>query len=503
MNDYFELNDKLIILYGAASIGSLAIKYFENNGYEVWGYIDKRGHEIQSFLGKKVYELDDNAIKNIDKEKCVIYVSVKNVFEHTHIANQLIKEGFHNIIYRPLPVINGKGDINQKSIYEVYNLIESGKIKECYRIPKTIDIKLNYCDNDYLIREKTDGSVVAMIAINSLYTDNKMSTTPWFDIPVMSLLPHIDLFNYIKGEPKVKYDRYLDFCIDSARNSDTIKVTDAWKKNVLKNRTDVYEHMNKSYELEPDFFYRNAPEVIWNEKRKIFNLNSGKHRAAFYASYRRKYIPVSLKKEDYDKYLNKSKADFLKGYLIGNNIIKLEAPIEHPLFFDYESEGTEFYYQFLYKIFYDITENIYEYNNNITFDKKTIFFELNDNGFLERAFNKAGFTIGVSNKYVNTHLLKMLDSLFYTNICDYMMEYSEVKANYSVIDCRKEIFCQCNNMLPKTSIMYYITFKDSDIESELINMQYSTVFFSSFINGQAVNVLKIKNLLDNKGAENG
>lgn len=495
MENFFDLNGKIIILYGAASIGSLAIGYFEDNGYKVWGFIDKRGHEIGTFLGKKVYELGDEEINSLEKKECVVFVSVKNVFEHTQIANNLISAGFSNIIYRPISVINGHGTEKQVKINEIYNLIETGNVKDCIDIPKTEVVEQCNVKKSYIKRENEDGTIVAMISVNSLYTDNKMSTTPWFDIPIFSLLPHIDLFKAIGGSTDAKYMRYMDFCMASANNSKTIVVTDAWKENVFKNRSNVYEHMNKSYELEPDFFTRNAPKVIWNDKRCIFNLNSGKHRAAFFAAHSRKYIPVTVNKNEYKRYLNEKASDRVTKYLNENRIFKLKAPIEHPDFFDFETIGAEFYYNLLYKLFYAITEDIFDATGEVVFHTKKICFELNDDGFIERAFYKAGFQIDISDRYLDISLMEKLDNLFYCDLSNRIIERDKIKAgDYALLDFREGIedISVIGGNYERISDIYCIVETGSEEENTVKSRYDTEIFFISFIEGKSTEVLKVK-----------
>lgn len=455
----FTLEDKKIILYGAASIGSLAIAYFEEHGYDVYCYIDKRGHEICTFVGKPVYELEDSDIKALDKESVVVFVSVKNVFEHTNIARKLIDNGFNNIIYRPLSVINGGGTVEEKALYDIYGLIETGKVKDCESIPTTERIGTEIKTDNYVIKNDDGDRCVIIVPVNQVYTDNKPSPTPWFDIPVLSFLPHIDLFRYISGEKGVSYQRYLDFCIFSANNSNTIKVTDAWKSNVLKNRSDVYEHMSKSYELDREFFIRNAPKAEWNEKRAVFNLNSGKHRAAFHAALRKKYIALSVTKEDYAKYLNARVTEKLKNKLSAGNLSSFKAPIDHIAFFDCLCSSTEFYYNFLYALFYDISEDIYASTERLDFDKYSVICDFADDGFIGRAFYKAGFNMYKAEDMKEDSLVPLLDELFYTKLSTLSgVDGQKEMYDYAVIDLRNKETdnASVRNIMDRTKNVYAI-----------------------------------------------
>lgn len=490
---YFSLRGKEIVLYGAASIGNLAFDWFEGNGYHVAGYIDKRGDEIVRFRDRPVYGIQNNAIQEFeDDNKYVVFISVKNVFEHSNIARLLVKEGVHNIIYRPISVINGGGTKEQKILNDVYDMISNGDIKKVENtIPKTYKVDVCKLNENHVLRQAGNGELVVMVSIDSLYTDKKVRRAPWFDKPVLSLLPHMELFRYINGEKGVSYDKYLDYCILGAKGK--LEVTEAWKKNVIKNRSSIYEHMKQSLELERDFFIRNAPNVEWNEERGIFNLQSGKHRAAFFASLKRHYLPLKVKLKDYESYLNAEAADKLMRYLEEREIIELPAPIGHPLFFDYPCECKEFYYGFLYELFYCISIKMYDTGRRLCFEKLSIYCELNDYGFIERALLKAGCDMHLSIYEKERELIKILDELSYCDLSKRTppgLSKSE-PYDYIILDARKKEFqnWEMKRLAEETLIM---VMRSSNLEKYLTEKYQAEEFFSGIAEGQDIVVLRIR-----------
>lgn len=489
---YFSLKGKEILLYGAASIGNLAFDWFEENGWHVAGYVDKRGHEIKRFRDRPVYGIQDEAIRQyIDDDKYVVFVSVKNVFEHSNIAKLLVEKGFYNIIYRPISVINGSGTKEQKTLNEIYDMISAGDMKDAGSIiPKTYKVDVYQSKGIHVLRQN-ENDVVIMVSIDSLHTDRKVRKAPWFDKPVLSLLPHIDLFRYINGEKGISYDRYMDYCILGANGK--IEVTDAWKRNVIKNRSSVYEHMKHSLELENDFFVRNAPDVAWNKEKGVFNLQSGKHRAAFFTSLKRHYIPLKIKLDDYESYLNVEAVKELTKYLEEREIVQLPAPIGHPLFFDYPCECREFYYGFLYELFYRISEKLYGLDGQLEFDKLSIYCKLNDYGFVERALRKAGCSLNLSICENERKMIKVLDKLFY---CDLSKQIDNDLGNdkpydYMILDGREEGFqnLKMKEMVKEALIM---VIRSSKQEKYLIENYQADCFFCGIADGQDIVVLKIK-----------
>ena len=263
----FNLKEKKIVFYGAASIGTLMLPVFEQAGFDVVFFIDKRANELPLFMNKKVYDVNDPYLKQLRYENYVVVVSVKNVFEHSNIAKKLVDLGFYQIIYRPLASIEGRGNDSQNLINDTYSLIEKGNFDDVQDIPCTEDTPC-FIPNDDAVIEERDDLVIANIPMVLLLTDNKKRTTPWFNKPVMSLLPHIDLFRFISGDIDYSCDRYIKFCVDSAKSSQWIETTESWKQNVLRNRTEIYERMSNSVELESGFFIRNAPNVVYNSTKK-------------------------------------------------------------------------------------------------------------------------------------------------------------------------------------------------------------------------------------------
>lgn len=487
----FNIKDKEIILYGAASIGNLAFDWFEDAGFHVAGYIDKRGSEIDCLRGRPVYTLHDGEVELFkDSNRYVVFVSVKNVFEHSNIANQLIKAGFRNIIYRSINVINGVGNKEQNQLYDVYDIISNGEIKNLENeIPMTYALDIHKPISDYVLDREED-SIVTMVSIDSLHTDRKVRKAPWFDKPVFALLPHIDFFHFLSGKEDASYDRYMEYCISGA--SGKIDITKSWKMNVIKNRASIYEHMKQSLELESDFFVRNAPNVEWHADKGIFNLQSGKHRAAFFASLGRHYIPLRLKKEDYESYLNVEIADKLLKLLTEREVTQLAAPIGHPLFFDYPCESKEFYYGFLYKLYYYISDCLYNATGRLTFEGVSIHCDLDDYGFIERAIRKSGCNIDLSICKENMELMQILDRLLYCDLLDYIEnDFANKSYDYIIIDARKDNDCENFKKYKGVKECLIIVNTNSQQES-LLKRNYKTeCFFRGIADGVDTCVIKI------------
>lgn len=443
-----------ILLYGAASIGVLFSRYLNAEGFNVVGYIDKRANEIGEFLGKPTYEMDDCRLNQI-KGKCIIIVSVKNVFEHSAIAQQLVESGFYNIIYRSINVLNGEGTETEREIYRLFDKIEKKQLKQeeicsCTKFVNRYKIK------DRAKIFESENEIIAYVPIELIYTDNPSgSKAIYADISIYALLPHIELFEFFLGNEKGNVNKYLQFCVDAANNLGEIKITDAWKKNVIKNRRMIYDEMSRSLELNYEFFIKNAPKCRWN-KKGYFNLCSGKHRAAFFVSRGYRYMPLCIQKEDYCKWINDEIVEFIKRNSLEAKIKSLFY-IPHPFFYYLPVEGA-YNSHLLYKI---IVRGIVQYleikRQRLVFSELTVFNGLNldETGQVSRFLAKMGCKV-INNTCDMHECSKILDRLEYVSSIDYKVE-SDSFADANVYLCDSSTFLRYQEILQKKEdILIYV-----------------------------------------------
>ena len=496
-DSFFELKRKKIILYGAASIGIIAKEFFESNGFEVIGFIDKRSEELRRFLEKPVWGIEDIILDTMKTEEYVIFVSVKNVFEHSKIANDLVLHGFYNLIYRPLAAINGVGNDKQKKLYSVYSLVEQKRFDEIDIVPKTKEFDRIEAHNAGFIQEDSN-TTVCLVSLDLLHTDKKIKGVPWYDKPVMSQLPHIDFFRYVSGDQRYSYELYMNFCEEAACASKQIEITQSWKNNVLKNRASVYSHMSDSFELNYAFFYKNAPDVIWNENSGVFNLVSGKHRAAFFTAHKRKYIPLRMSNDDYKKFLNLDSVYELEAYYKNKGETEICYPIPHPFYYDYPCENREFYYNFLYWLIYYISVDLFSCVEELDFSSLSIYSRLFDGGFIERCLNKAGCYIDNEIDSSDKELFAILDRLLFSKLSNNIITRAEMKNkqyDYAFIDLRTQdmIISECKIIAKQCrKECFFIIYEG---QKELYNLRDDNfccrTVFSAILDGQRANVISL------------
>lgn len=397
-----------IIVYGAAYLGHIFTNILEKQGYEILCFIDSRADEIDCMLGKPVYSIEE-AKETYQSYEPLVIIAVKNVFEHSKIANQLIKAGFKKFIYKPREILDGKDIPELNNISTAFDTLQAGENIENLELICTENAGLPVKSMRYLVEEK-EGEVTVMLPIQMLFQDRKdFNDENDIEVNVMFLFPHIEFFQYLQGIPERDCQKYVDYCKQAANNLGTFQVTKAWEQNVIRNRAEVYEEMNKSFLMDREFFYRGAPRVTWN-KNGYFNLNSGKHRATFFASKGLAFIPVKMSKGDRDIWLNQLVADRYFDSLIKQEILEIPAPIEHPNYYDYSCGGKSFFENLLFVLARECSKEWYD-KADINFMKgRKIYIDVLDNGYLSRFFRRIGCLVYTD---MENDMEKQLDNLTY------------------------------------------------------------------------------------------
>lgn len=390
----FSINENSnIVIYGAATSGQIVYDILKKNQIDIIAFIDKRADELGELYGKRIVgSIDD--IGSLAKTDCVVIIAVKNVFEHTKIADKLLKNGINCILYKPYSVLIGEGTDDEKKISECYDYLLSNQPEKLSYIPKTKDIAVYACKDSALVREEDD-YVWARVPVCLIYankTNEKESI--WEDIPVLSMFPHIGLFRDCLCEQAVNgVEDYVAFCCEAAKNTGSVEITERWKENVVSNRVDVFHNMETAYELDKDFFVRNAPMAKWNAGG-YFNLLGGKHRCTFLAAKGDQYVVLQISKKDYEKWVGQKKILDLQEYLdefIQNK--RGRGVIEHPYYYKYPLEGKTFIYKMWMHICGVLSQDIYARRHDFAFDGMTAFVSVEDMGYTARNLRRMGMKV--------------------------------------------------------------------------------------------------------------
>lgn len=419
---------KQYILYGAASIGDAAKDSLEKCGANIIGYIDRRAFELPEYNGLPVWGMENIPKEYVDSD-VIVYISVKNVFEHESIALLLRKKGFKNIIYKPYSVLLGYGSKEENEIAQIYDILFEGNLVNDFMLPQ-IGAKKSYHDFAKIYEE--DNQITAYIPAEFIFTNNYESPVmeKWGNICILAFFTHIDFFRFLNNHSDAGPNDYLqEFCVFAANIQKKIKVTDAWKNNVIENRTQIYEQMKDALDLDPEFFIRNAAEAEWNVDKKYFNLTSGKHRCSFQAAMGKKYIPIKITKEDYNLFLNNIAVEDTM-HLVEQ--MQKNVNIPHPFFYRgmFARDNSE--YHFLSWFARHFSRKTYFENGKISFKKLKIIDYTNDFGNFARFAKRLGCQ---TQRHVIPESLEIqLNKLFYSENIAYDKPSELIENNIIVVE---------------------------------------------------------------------
>lgn len=412
MNSYL-IHEKKILLYGAATRGNILLDIFQRKGYQVTAFVDQRAHEIKTYCDLPVYTISELSTRISGKSEYAVYIDLKNVFEHDSVALELFNAGFKNLIFRPGRVLLGTGNEQELSLNDIYDiLVDEHADSRCSILPVDT-IRFPQIKDFSLLHETSDGHCIIKVPCVLVFSDLEKRTSKWEDISIYGLYPHIALFENFAGKNNDGSKTYIEMCESAARKKQ-VDVTDQWRSSVLKNRSEVYDRMQLSYDFDLDFFERNAVDAKWNNNG-YFNICSGKHRCTFLISKGTNYIILKVCKADHQKLFDSSKVQAVLDYIIANKLLQLHAPIEYPLFFNYPCRNYEFYYGAARFVTYTFTRILFESMQKESFKNTRVYIRLNDDGFLKRHFLRMGALVSHETPGADHQLEHLLDNLFQTN----------------------------------------------------------------------------------------
>ncbi|MGH1448996.1 MAG: hypothetical protein ACRBBM_06150 [Pseudomonadaceae bacterium] len=332
-----------VLLYGAAHRGTMISRYLRSD-CNIIGFTDKRAAEIGVHEGIPVLSLTEA------ERSALVIVCVNNIFEHESIALNLAGEGFAAVIFCPVDGSNmaWRSDEDRLAMTRVYSDIIEERLTLPVTIPALNGLFHPAYKDDALVDVATD-EVLAWIP--ALFACARRNGNGVFkDSPVLTLFPYLELFRWFDGELDATPDYYIDLYCRSAAEQFGIAQTPAWVENVLKSRRQVYERMRQTESIDPLFFVRQAVRADWNADESHFNMDSGKHRAAFLIHRKRPLVPLKLSSADYENYLNRPALDSLLDYMKQTHFSELPYPVMHSYFLKAPYRAESAYYELLLKL---------------------------------------------------------------------------------------------------------------------------------------------------------
>lgn len=483
-----------VILYGAGTNGIVTKKKLERLGFNIGGFIDIRANEIGEIDGIPVWNLDDPVCCRQSKA-AVVLITVKNVFEHQRIVEQLISRGFENLLYKPYSAFTGNGSLQEIKISDAFDKIIKGESPVLTDVPCTDRMLGSSFQDRGLIADGDEITFWAPVAL--VYTNKvKDSNSSWTDINCAALFPHIELFRFFSGDKNAGPHNYLTLCIQLAKQINNHSLTEQWKKNIIQNRYEVFQNMEHFYNIDSKFFIRNAPQALWNE-RGYFNLTGGKHRVTYLISKGYSYIPLKVSKEDYHTYLNLKWAEALQNELVKQVSRDVLIPVMHPYFYEIIGKNNSFYQNFLIKITGYLAEKMYRDSGSIDFHALSVADALHTYGLCSRYFHKMGCTVYRLDT-VQSELTDTLDHLFYsTDIPRYSGR--QVKVDYFFASGQELVTdhrFSCRHLILLVKNELKSNFLPPDIEA----FKYMETLFTGIMNHEAYSFCLYQNKkMEDKG----
>lgn len=346
MQQFIISRNMRYVIYGAGGNCYHIKRLFENAGFGIEAILDKRAEEIQEIEGTPVHTLEQFASMGGVKGSCVIIISIKNVFGHIDIARKLLEQGYHNIIYKPLPVLHGAHDEEWDSINDAYEMIvEKGDLANlvergifCSRRGHMVEFK------DELMVEEDGSHVLCWIPLELVCNYDRDDAFGL--LPMGAYYPLTDLYRYLFGyemadEWKEIQENYFLYSADWVERSGN-QFSGSLKKSMVSARVDVFGAMQKKADIDKEFFSRNAVSVKCKDKIRFYLSSSGRNRVSFLAARGSRFIPVHMSREDYAHWLNQRAFGALREYLDEQCINQLFTVVPHPMMVSYATETVDY-----------------------------------------------------------------------------------------------------------------------------------------------------------------
>lgn len=452
VNTFLINQNTKFVLYGAAFAGGVCYEKLSECGYTVLGFIDRRASEIGSYMGLPVWNPQSIPAKLKSDSTVVLIISVKNVFEHSQIAQTLIKMGFERLIYKPYSVLLGYENRKTGSINKAYEAIYCKQLNAIEEISYAEAAEEREMNNPFL-KEIDALEIVTYVPAENIFTNE--GTGKWSDINIRAMFTHANLFAYLAGDANAQIEPYIEeYCVPSAKEH-KVALTDEWKRGVLYNRAFIYEEMCRTLETDAEFFQRNAAAVKWNDVKNHFNLLGGKFRTTFLVSKGYEFIPLKMSKADYDKWINNGVAKRVNEILIERCVHLLSEPINHPYFFRIPGIRDGLYRTVLQKLVTMLSVESFQRYGKVTFNNINVLDVAHGIKALSRTLAKLGCTV-VRIQEEEDELINSIDALEYATCEITRNDKSLEKYQLCIIDDKDGIQAVNNFILNHSNINRFL-----------------------------------------------
>lgn len=405
-----------ILIYGAGMIGKRLLRQMQLQRLKIVGFIDQRGKDIKSLEGIPVYSIEELQDRFKSKENYLIFIAIKNVFQHTEIVMSLRNIGFEYFVFKPAAILQdcnaGKELIRINQIYE--NVVESeGNFAET--VPSCKTVKLLELKDWGFVSER-ENLVTAYIPAELLFTNWNPDNPQWSVQNILAAYAAVDMYRGFSGKNGTYCKKLIECYIQEIALAGAQKMglnTDGlWAESVMEGRRRVYWEMRRKMAFWPGFFIENSVLMKRRENNSFELISSGKNRISFLVAEGMTVIPVRVKKAEYTIFLNTEAASRLYTYLERRPEIKAFAPISHPYFYYVDSIAPDYLENWLGRIGKFIARWLYGMYGTFDFSKLTILSILPDQGVSCRYFSLLGCKV-INACKEDDGMRELLDDLFF------------------------------------------------------------------------------------------
>lgn len=332
---YFTFTpESKIVIYGAGGLGCKRAKELINAGYHVIGFIDKEADPSKDLFNLPVYLPQDVTLSISSREDIIIIICIHNALWHQDIALFLNGLGYENILFLP---IGERYDSNKRMELDCGYKFFADQNYEKINILPTYSTLINtdLSIQDAIIEENSK-FVTVWMELSSIFTNEKLKkrgnklTNTYGDVSICSLTPYIELFKYCKyGEGDLSL--YCE-AFKKVQNTSDIYTIDEF----VQDRLDLYDIFRTELNKGMDYFVNAAPLLKWNAQRKHFNVIEGHHRLVFLMVEGLRKVPVKISRKDFDTWANRQMFYECREFIQKQKLMKWEAPISHPGFYNFE-----------------------------------------------------------------------------------------------------------------------------------------------------------------------
>ncbi len=399
-NKYLIDNSHQIFLYGAATTGKIFMQRLQYlNITNISGFIDKRADEIPEYQGLSVYSIDEIASCS-NKDSIIVFLAIKNVFEHESIAKKLWKIGINKIIFLSNDFLNGKHTGPDNMLNQLWNF----EITDSTALfaPEISGFKFEPMIPHGILKDEGT-EVIANIWAPYVFTEDFLSVPA---VPCLGLIGHIGMFQKFLGIENEDWLIYLTYCRDAATKSGGIETSKSWEDTVIHRFLDIFHHMEYSYEHDTDFFLRSAVRATLGSDGN-FHIHSGKHRNCYLLAKGKRYLPLRISKQDYELFINQKKSERIWEYLQNTEELQILPGIyQNPFFYNYPTTETLDTEKALFSLIGDYYRN--QTTDSLLPDKKEITLTM-PQALWADAYLTAGYKVKIiENNPALLHLLKMI-----------------------------------------------------------------------------------------------